>query len=132
MNCHEILPLLADLLDDLLEPGDAEKARRHAAACPACAAELDRARARRERLLRPYYVPPPPPDLAAEAWNAWRAARRRRFPAILRYAAAFLLGVVATLAARPSPPAREGDRPPGPPALTVDSPSDDATPRRIR
>jgi anti-sigma factor RsiW len=80
---------IADYLDGLLDGEQAREVEAYLESHPDVAAE---ARRMREVLYRPYPVPPPSPGLRDRI-----LVRRRRGPVLLRYAAAFAAGVLATL-----------------------------------
>ncbi len=92
---------IADYLDGLLDGEEAADVEALIARDPHLLGEVSRWR---ERLYTPSVVPPPPEDLAQRI-----LARHRRRPRIgvLRYAAAFLTGVVTTLLIQSSHPEPE-------------------------
>jgi anti-sigma factor RsiW len=129
---------VADLLDGLLEPGEADAARAHLATCAACAAEAERLAARNARLYRPFAVAEPPADLAGRILARRGVRRRTHLVRALCYAAAFAAGVLVTLAATAgratSAPSPTTDVPAPPAAVASPIPyvPPPLTPRRIR
>jgi ferric-dicitrate binding protein FerR (iron transport regulator) len=91
MNQDDIRRRIADHLDGLLEGEEDSRARADIRRHPDLHAEALR---QREILHRPYAIPPPPPDLAERILS--RSARRPPWR-VLRYAAAFVAGILATL-----------------------------------
>lgn len=108
---------LSALLDGELAPPEAEEARRHLDACPACTAELSQIGQARALVRRLPPVEPPPrfleqilagggPPVAASGGAAVVPIRRRRAAvAVLAGCAAAAAAVVSLLPA-PEPPAR--------------------------
>ena len=93
MNKDELRTRMADYLDGLLEEGEARAVEEWIAREPGLLAEVAHLRA---VLYRPYPVPPPRAEQEERI-----LARFRERPLILRlvrYAAVFLAGVLATLA----------------------------------
>ncbi len=94
---------IADYLDGLLDKEEAADVEARIALDPQL---LDEVSAWRERLYTPFPVPPPPEDLAQRIVALYH--RRPKIRA-LRYAAAFLAGVLTTLfiqSSRPEPEAK--------------------------
>lgn len=75
MDCLEARNQIASLLDDLLEPREAERLRGHLAACTACAEE-ERRIERLFGLAKAYAAPEPSPLL----WQRIRASLRKPAP----------------------------------------------------
>lgn len=91
---------LSALLDGELSPHAAATARRHLAACPRCAAELEAVDEAR-RAVRSLPLIDPPASLWA--WVARRRRRRRRAVAGLVASAAAAAALLLSTAPRPAP-----------------------------
>lgn len=106
---NELRTRLMDFLDGLLEPEAEEAVVDLLASDPAAAAELERVKRLRDAIYAPVAVPRPDAALKDsvlhEIWGAPRPSRRGR---VLRYAASFAAGVLATLALA-SPPSTPGE-----------------------
>jgi anti-sigma factor RsiW len=136
MNCEETIRRLADRDDGLLDPVAERALDEHLSACETCTSHAAEARALRGVLFDAEPVGAPPDDLRDRILAAAGSRPARRIPAFLRYAAAFLLGVAATLAVSPDrSPAEAPQREPPPAVAEVpepDTPEAPRVPRRIR
>lgn len=88
MKCTDVQAALADRLDDLLEPVDADAVDTHLAVCAPCREARDRAARVRRALYEPWPVASAPVRLSKPAH------RLRGLAAMLRYAAVFAAGVL--------------------------------------
>lgn len=130
MRCDEVGRLLADRLDDLLEPESAGALDEHLAGCEACQEAMREAAAVRDALYRPWPIESTLPALVV---RPRRGGARRVTLALLRYAAVFVAGVLAARLLATAPPAETTpNAAPAPSTVpAIASPFTDY-PRRIR
>lgn len=102
LPCAEARAALADRLDDLLEPAQAERVDAHVAACADCAAGLAARAHAKSALEGAWSVEPPAGDLAERALERFAASRvvspgRRRLALVLSHLVALAAGVLLAL-----------------------------------
>jgi len=147
-SCSEVRALLADRLDDLLEPAESARVDAHVAACPACAAVLASRSHARSVLMTAWDVEAPRKGLAEGARVLFVARATpgpwRRLALVASHAGALAAGVLLTLALYRVPTGTAPDEAPSSQGLpsngavaaaTPAAPAPTATfhePRRIR
>jgi predicted anti-sigma-YlaC factor YlaD len=99
LSCAEARAALADRLDDLLEPAQAERVDAHVAACADCAAGLAARAHAKSALEGAWSVEAPAGDLAERALERFAASRalspgRRRLALAASHLAALAAGVL--------------------------------------